>query len=181
MARGGGYQASQKARGVRLSDCGTWHSNSPRKPRRSGALGQPLNSYTAAAFYESFSMEVVLKLARKIEFIYTPVHGSWLNIIEIEVSVLVRHCLKRWLPDIATLSREAKAWTAQRNWAGASVEWSFTTEDARIKFRSLYLSVRKSNRGLVLRLFHPLGDEQTSHRPFGTCALASASSRVCVL
>jgi hypothetical protein len=144
-----------------------------------GGLGQPLNSYTAAAFYESFSVEVARKLARRIEFIHTPVHGSWLNMVEIEVSVLVRHCLKRRLPDIATLSREAKAWTAQRNWAGASVEWSFTTEDARIKLRSPYPSVRKSDRGLVLRLFRPLGNEPNFYRPFGPCALASASSRVC--
>jgi hypothetical protein len=61
---------------------------------------------------------------------------------------------------------------------GASVQWGFTAEDARIKLRSLYPSVRKSGRALVLRLFHPIGDEQYFHRPFGPCALASASGRV---
>jgi hypothetical protein len=61
---------------------------------------------------------------------------------------------------------------------GASVQWGFTAEDARIKLRSLYPSVRKSGRALALRLFHPIGDEQYFHRPFGPCALASASGRV---
>jgi transposase len=100
-----------------------------------------LSTHTAAAFYESFSAEVARKLARRIEFIYTPVHGSWLNMVEIEISVLVRQCLKRRLPDIETLEREAKAWAAQRNRAGASVEWRFRTEDARIKLLSLYPSM----------------------------------------
>jgi hypothetical protein len=62
--------------------------------------------------------------------------------VEVEISVLVRHCLKRRLPDIETLEREAKAWCKERNRLGASVEWRFRTEDARIKLRSLYLSVR---------------------------------------
>ena len=102
-----------------------------------------LSTHTAAAFYESFSAEVARKLARRIEFCYTPVHGSWLNMVEIEISVLVRQCLKRRLPDIETLSREAQAWTAQRNRMGASVEWRFTTEDVRIKLRSLYPSMKE--------------------------------------
>lgn len=101
-----------------------------------------LSTHTAAAFYESFSAEVARKLARKIEFCYTPVHGSWLNMVEIELSVLVRQCLKRRLPDIETLTREVEAWATQRNWAGTGVEWRFRTEDARIKLCSLYPSVK---------------------------------------
>jgi len=70
------------------------------------------------------------------------VHGSWLNMVEIEISVLVRQCLKRRLADIETLGQEAEAWCTERNWLGASVDWRFRTEDARIKLRSLYPSVK---------------------------------------
>jgi hypothetical protein len=102
-----------------------------------------LSTHTAAAFYESFSAEVARNMARRIEFCYTPVHGSWLNMVEIEISVLVRQCLKRRLPDIETLEREATAWCVERNRLGASVDWRFRTEDARIKLRSLYPSVKE--------------------------------------
>jgi DDE superfamily endonuclease len=99
-----------------------------------------LSTHTAAAFYENFSAEVARELARRIEFVYTPVHGSWLNMVEVEISVLVRQCLKRRLPDEETLEREAKTWCKERNRVGTSVDWRFTTEDARIKLRSLYPS-----------------------------------------
>jgi len=102
-----------------------------------------LSTHTAAAFYEGFSAEVARKLARRIEFVYTPVHGSWLNMVEIELSVLVRQCLKRRLPDMETLDREVGAWEAERNRLEASVEWRFRTEDARIKLRSLYPPTEK--------------------------------------
>ena len=102
-----------------------------------------LSTHTAAAFYESFSAEVARDLARRIEFVYTPVHGSWLNMVEVEISVLVRQCLKRRLADMETLEREARAWCAERNRLGASVDWRFRTEDARIKLRSLYPSVKE--------------------------------------
>ncbi len=102
-----------------------------------------LSTHTAAAFYEGFPPEQARHLARRIEFVYTPVHGSWLNMVEIELSVLVRQCLKRRLPDIETLSREVAAWARERNRLGASVEWRFRTEDARIKLRSLYPSMKQ--------------------------------------
>jgi DDE superfamily endonuclease len=101
-----------------------------------------LSTHTAAAFYENFSAEVARTLARRIEFCYTPVHGSWLNMVEVEISVLVRQCLKRRIADIETLEREAKAWCTERNRLGASVDWRFRTEDARTKLRSLYPSVK---------------------------------------
>lgn len=84
-------------------------------------------------------------MARRIEFCYTPVAslGSWLNMVEIEISVLVRQCLGRRLPDIETLNQEAKAWCRERNRLGANVDWRFRTEDARIKLRSLYLSTEE--------------------------------------
>jgi transposase len=99
-----------------------------------------LSTHTGAAFYEAFPAEKARSLATKIEFIYTPVHGSWLNMAEIELSVLGRQCLKRRIPDTKTLRREAKAWQKERNQLGRSVEWRFTTEDARTKLRSLYPS-----------------------------------------
>ena len=68
-----------------------------------------LSTHTGAAFYESFPAEQAHRLAQRIEFCYTPVHGSWLNMVEIEISVLVRQCLKRRLPDMETLEREATA------------------------------------------------------------------------
>ena len=102
-----------------------------------------LSTHTAAAFYEVFPPEQARRLARRVEFCYTPVHGSWLNMVEIELSVLVRQCLKRRLPDVETLSREVAAWEAERNRLGASVDWRFTTADARIKLRSLYPSVKE--------------------------------------
>ena len=101
-----------------------------------------LSTHTAAAFYENFSAEVARKSARRIEFVYTPVHGSWPNMVEIEISVLVRQCLKRRLPDMERLEREATAWCTERNRVGASVDWRSRTEDARIKLRSLYPSVK---------------------------------------
>jgi hypothetical protein len=101
-----------------------------------------LSTHSPAAFYEAFSAEIAHRLARKIEFFYTPVHGSWLNMAEIEVSVLVRQCLERRLPDIKTLCREVKAWQRERNRKEASVNWRFRTEDARIKLRSLYPTVK---------------------------------------
>jgi DDE superfamily endonuclease len=99
-----------------------------------------LSTHSPAAFYESFPPEVARSLTKRIEFVYTPVHGSWLNMVEIELSVLVRQCLGRRLPDLETLGREAQAWCRERNRLGASVDWRFTAEEARIKLRSLYPS-----------------------------------------
>ncbi len=102
-----------------------------------------LSTHTQAAFYESFPPEQAHLLARRIEFCYTPVHGSWLNMVEVEISVLVRQCLKRILADMETLERETKAWCVERNRLSASVDWRFRTEDAREKLRSLYPSTEE--------------------------------------
>jgi transposase len=102
-----------------------------------------LSTHTAAAFYENFPAEQARRLARRIEFVYTPVHGSWLNMVEIEISVLARQCLKRRIPDIETLGREVSAWCEARNRSKASVEWRFTAEDARTKLRKLYPSIER--------------------------------------
>jgi transposase len=100
-----------------------------------------LNTHSPAAFYELFPAEQARRLSKKIEFVYTPKHGSWLNMVELELSVLVRQCLKGRLPDMETLELEAGAWCEERNRLGTSVEWRFTTEDARIKLRKLYPSI----------------------------------------
>ena len=67
-------------------------------------------------------------MAKRMEFCYTPVHGSWLNMVEVELSVLARQCLKRRLPDIETLEREVRAWQRERNRSVVSVNWRFTTD-----------------------------------------------------
>ncbi len=100
-----------------------------------------LNTHSPAAFYESFSAQEARRMSKKIEFVYTPKHGSWLNMVEIELSVLARQCLKRRLADTQALEREAGAWCEERNRLGTSVDWRFTTEDARIKLRKLYPSI----------------------------------------
>ncbi|MEJ7632469.1 MAG: IS630 family transposase [Rubrobacteraceae bacterium] len=103
-----------------------------------------LSTHAASAFYEAFDPERARCLARRVEFVYTPVHGSWLNMAEISISALVRQCLgKRRLADEGTLRREAKAWAARRNRLGSSVEWRFTTEEARIELRSLYPATKE--------------------------------------
>ena len=101
-----------------------------------------LNTHTPAAFYERYPAAEARRMAERVEFVYTPVHGSWLNVVECEFSALVRQCLgHRRLGEIAILRREVEAWVEARNAAGSTVEWQFTTADARIKLRRLYPSV----------------------------------------
>ncbi len=101
-----------------------------------------LNTHTAAAFYERYSAAEARRLAERVEFVYTPVHGSWLNVVECEFSAMVRQCIAhRRFGQIAVLGREVEAWVDARNEAGATVAWHFTTEDARIKLSRLYPSV----------------------------------------
>ena len=102
-----------------------------------------LSTHTPAAFYEAFEPERARRLVRRVEFCYTPVHGSWLNMAEIEISALVRQCLKRRLPDVEALGRKTKAWERERNRLGASVDWRFTTADARTKLLSLYPAMQE--------------------------------------
>jgi hypothetical protein len=97
-----------------------------------------LNTHTPASLYEAFEPAEAKRLAGKLELHYTPKHGSWLNMAEIELAVLASQCLDRRLADRATLEREVMAWQAARNHAGRGVDWRFTTEDARIKLKHLY-------------------------------------------
>jgi len=102
-----------------------------------------LNVHTPGALYDVFAPAEAKRLADKLELHYTPKHGSWLNIAEIEFSVLSRQCLDRRVPDAATLTREVHAWQQQHNAAARPVDWRFTTADARIKLKRLYPSLQE--------------------------------------
>lgn len=97
-----------------------------------------LNTHTPASLYEAFAPAEAKRLADKLEIHHTPKHGSWLNVAEIELSVLSRQCLDRRVPDAATLQAEIAAWQARRTAAGTGVDWRFTAADARIKLKRLY-------------------------------------------
>jgi hypothetical protein len=97
-----------------------------------------LNTHSPASLYEAFPPTEAKRLADKLEIHYTPKHGSWLNMAEIELSVLQRQCLDRRLGDRATLEQEVAAWVAARNTAVSTIDWQFTTEDARTKLTRLY-------------------------------------------
>lgn len=97
-----------------------------------------LNIHHPACLYERFPPAEARRIAERIEWHYTPEHASWLNIAEIELSVLKRQCLKGRLPDIDTVSRKVGAWQQRRNQADAIIDWQFTTDDARIKLKRLY-------------------------------------------
>jgi hypothetical protein len=97
-----------------------------------------LNTHSPASLYEAFPPAEAKRLADKLEIHYTPKHGSWLNMAEIELSALQRQCLERRLGDRVTMEREVAAWVAARNAGAASIDWRFTTDDARIKLKRLY-------------------------------------------
>lgn len=97
-----------------------------------------LNTHVEDSLYEAFAPEQARALLKRLEFHYTPVHASWLNVAEIELSVLARQCLDRRLGSIEALKSEVAAWQKQRNEKGDRVLWRFTTADARIKLHKLY-------------------------------------------
>lgn len=100
-----------------------------------------LNTHTGASLYEVFEPVEARRLLDRLEIHHTPKHGSWLNIAEIELSILTRQCLQRRIPDKRSLAREVSAWEQQRNGIQAKVNWRFTTDDARIKLKRLYPSL----------------------------------------
>jgi hypothetical protein len=101
-----------------------------------------LNTHHPASLYEAFQPEEAKALLDRCEFHYTPKHGSWLNMAEIECSALQRQCLDRRIPDQATLRAEVAAWEEQRNAQSVKVQWRFTTADARIRLERLYPSIK---------------------------------------
>ena len=97
-----------------------------------------LNTHRVASLYETFPAQEARRIAKRLEFHYTPKHGSWLNMAEIEFSVLVRSCLRQRLPDAESLQREVGASVQERNAAQITINWRFKTQDARTKLHRLY-------------------------------------------
>ena len=100
-----------------------------------------LNTHVPGALYEAFAPHEAKRIVDKLELHYTPKHGSWLNMAEIELSVLSRQCLDRRMADTDSLTREVAAWEHERNAKSRTMEWRFTTDDARIKLKRLYPSI----------------------------------------
>ena len=97
-----------------------------------------LNTHKPGSLYEVFTPENAKRLWDRFEFVYTPKHGSWLNIAEIELNVLNGQCLNRRIDNISTVIQECKAWQKHRNNLNAKINWQFTTDDTRIKLKRLY-------------------------------------------
>jgi hypothetical protein len=97
-----------------------------------------LNTHTPGALYEAFEPEEARRILRKLEFHYTPKHGSWLNMAEIEISILSRQCLKQRLATLDDLKRQTAAWTQQRNDQHARIQWCFDVRQARTRLARLY-------------------------------------------
>ena len=100
-----------------------------------------LNTHSPASFYQAFAPEEAARLCEKLEIHYTPTHGSWLNMAEVELSVLAGHPLKGRIGDPAQLERQVAAWQAARNAKAVTVDWRFTSADARLKLKHLYPSI----------------------------------------
>jgi hypothetical protein len=100
-----------------------------------------LNTHTPAALYEAFAPDEARRIARKLEFHYTPKHGSWLNMAECEFAVLATQCLDRRVPDGETLKQEIDAWQTKRNQHKTKINWQFGTDLARVKLKRLYPSL----------------------------------------
>ena len=100
-----------------------------------------LNTHSPASLYEAFEPQEARRLTERFEWHYTPKHGSWLDMAEIELSILGRQCLARRIDNVEDLRREVRAWERVRDAAATKVDWQFTTADARIKLKKLYPSV----------------------------------------
>ena len=101
-----------------------------------------LNTHTPGSLYEAFEPAEARRIAKRLEIHYTPKHGSWLNMAEIEIGAMVRQSLDRRIPDRDAMRREVDAWQARRNRQSVRVDWRFTTADARVKLKSLYPSIQ---------------------------------------
>jgi transposase len=108
-----------------------------------------LSTHKSSVLYEVFAPAEARRLIDRLEFVYTPKHGSWLNMAEIELSVLARQCLDRRIPDMTTLRSEVAAWQIERNANAVRVDWQFTTSDARTKLKRLYPVLEAANSGVA--------------------------------
>ncbi len=123
------------------TDCGSSRSsldNHYPNARKVVLVMDNLNTHTGASLYEAFPPHEARRLLDRLEIHYTPKHGSWLNIAEIELRVITGQCLNRRIPDKQVLEREVAQWQNQRNFLQAKVDWRFSTDDARIKLKRLY-------------------------------------------
>lgn len=100
-----------------------------------------LNTHVGASLYKAFKPEEARRILERLEIHYTPKHGSWLNMAEIELSILSRQCLDRRIPEQETMKKEVTAWVSRRNSHSKPMSWRFTTEDARIKLKKLYPTI----------------------------------------
>ena len=100
-----------------------------------------LNTHNGASLYKAFPPTEARRILERLQFCYTPKHGSWLNMAEIELSVLGKQCLNRRIPDQKTFKKEVAAWQEKRNASLVPMNWRFTTEDARIKLKKLYPTI----------------------------------------
>ena len=100
-----------------------------------------LSTHQAGSLYETFEPKEASRICNKFNFIYTPIHGSWLNMAEIELNVLQGQCLSRRIDNIMSVKKEVKAWQEHRNGLNSNINWQFTTKDARIKLKRLYPSI----------------------------------------
>ena len=118
-------------------------SNIPRRKRlqKITLVMDNFKTHAASAFYETFEPDEAKKLWDRFEFIYTPKHGSWLNMAEIELHVLNGQCLNRHISKMTTIQEEVGAWQSNRNNKNAKINWQFTTKDARLKLKRLYPSI----------------------------------------
>jgi len=101
-----------------------------------------LKTHVASAFYETFEPEEAKRIWDRFEFIYTPKHGSWLNMAEIELHVLNGQCLNRHIPTMVKVREEVDAWQNHRNNKNGSINWQFTTKESRVKLKRLYPSIQ---------------------------------------
>jgi hypothetical protein len=113
-----------------------------RDAKRVVLVMDQLNTHSPASLYEAFPPAEAKRLAERIEIHHTPKHGSWLNMAEVELSALGRQCLSRRIARADTLKRQIAAWEKDRNAWTTRVQWQFTTQDARVKLRSLYPSLQ---------------------------------------
>lgn len=101
-----------------------------------------LNTHSLGSLYEAFEPSEARRIAEKLEIHHTPKHGSWLNTAEIEIGVMGRQCLSEYVPTMDEMKREVASWQLIRNMQGTTVNWQFTTKDARIKLKKLYPKIQ---------------------------------------
>jgi hypothetical protein len=111
------------------------------KAKRIRLVMDNLNTHTISSLYETFPPDVALQMVKRLEIHYTPKHGSWLNIAEIELSAMTRQCLDRRIPTMERLQTEISAWEFQRNASTKTVDWHFSTANARDKLKWLYPNI----------------------------------------